>query len=303
MPSSKHMPNTPLQISRATHSRRLPLSHGFTLIEVLVVITIIALLISILLPSLAKSRASAQKLACQSNLRSNMQGVFIYADSYKRNLPDDGGTTAFYSQHLMSPGGIGHNKPSGLGNIYYDNIVSSMASMYCPAESAETYYLLSKKRPIQLGYYANQEKFKQQIDAGSADNFFSYAVRFKRWANNGGQAALVAGTLTTNSRYLYNFDKGPLATYPRVSLISDTFMQTLSWVPGRNFSDFFHEEGVNTAYSDGSVIFKFDRGSKIKNLPVTNPTAIDVLRANSEDVWDALDGDIGYDPFTYVDNL
>jgi prepilin-type N-terminal cleavage/methylation domain-containing protein/prepilin-type processing-associated H-X9-DG protein len=279
-----------------------PLS-AFTLIEVLVVITIISLLISMLLPSLGKSRASAQKLACQSNARGNMQSVFIYSDSYKRNLPDDGGTTAFYSQHLMSPGGIGHNKPSGLGNLFYDNLVGSMAGMYCPSESPDTYYLLSRKRSIQLGYFSDQVKFKQQIDASSADNFFSYAVRFKRWANNSGVPALAGVNFTTNQQYLYNFDKGALARFPRVALISDTFLQTPAWVPGTNWSAFFHGDGLNVAYSDGSATFKYDRGGQIKNLPKTHPGAMDVLKANSEDIWDALDGDIGFDPFTYVDNL
>jgi prepilin-type N-terminal cleavage/methylation domain-containing protein/prepilin-type processing-associated H-X9-DG protein len=278
-------------------------SRAFTLIEVLVVITIVAILIALLLPSLAKSRAAAQKLACQANVRSNMQAVFIYAESYNRNLPDDGGTTEYYSLHLMSPGGMGHRKPSGLGSLYYDNVLTSMASMYCPAESPATFWFHAKKRPIQLGYFADQQKFKQSIDNGTIDSFFSYAVRFKRWGNNNGQAALMSGTLSYYSTYLSNFDRGPLATYPHVALISDTFMQRNSWVTGANYSTFYHGDGLNTAFSDGSATFIADRGGQLQKLPVTLPSEISVLNPESEDIWDALDGDIGYDPYAFIDKI
>lgn len=52
---------------------------GFTLIEVLVVISIISLLTAILMPSLAAARSGARKAVCASNLRQLVLANIGYA--------------------------------------------------------------------------------------------------------------------------------------------------------------------------------------------------------------------------------
>ena len=68
---------------------RLPFwrSHGFTLVELLVVIGIIAVLIGILLPVLSRCREAANVIRCSSNLRCIGQGIAAYVVDYKGFLP------------------------------------------------------------------------------------------------------------------------------------------------------------------------------------------------------------------------
>jgi len=63
--------------------------HGFTLVELLVVITIIIALLAILLPSLSAAVASAHRAACASNTRQLTQACLTYAGSNNRRIPPE----------------------------------------------------------------------------------------------------------------------------------------------------------------------------------------------------------------------
>lgn len=61
---------------------RLKRSGGFTLVELLVVVSIIALLISILLPSLRRARDAAKMAKCLANMRGMGQAVVVFSNDH-----------------------------------------------------------------------------------------------------------------------------------------------------------------------------------------------------------------------------
>ncbi len=67
--------------------RRASGRHGFTLVELLVVIGIIALLISVLMPALSKARAAAANVKCLANLKQIGIAVTMYTSESKGSFP------------------------------------------------------------------------------------------------------------------------------------------------------------------------------------------------------------------------
>ncbi|MEZ6060440.1 MAG: DUF1559 domain-containing protein [Planctomycetaceae bacterium] len=78
---------------------------GFTLLELLVVISIIAVLLSLILPAVQSSRAAARRLQCQNRLRNLAVGLNAYSTSAKGYFPSvfsprDGRTSVWVAEIL-----------------------------------------------------------------------------------------------------------------------------------------------------------------------------------------------------------
>jgi len=65
-------------------------SRGFTLVELLVVISIIALLMAVLLPALSKARTQAKRIVCLSGLKQLVLGWMSYAENNDTKIVNGG---------------------------------------------------------------------------------------------------------------------------------------------------------------------------------------------------------------------
>lgn len=142
----------------ATRRSKRSFLHGFTLVELLVVIGIIALLISILLPTLGKARLAAQSAACKSQLRQYALATEMYTIDNKGWMPDS-------HKFLNYQEGL----PRYMGN---DVLVERIAR--CPGDAdTEGMQRLGRFHPVD----ANGTSYEVLVSYGAGENSLSASAR------------------------------------------------------------------------------------------------------------------------------
>jgi prepilin-type N-terminal cleavage/methylation domain-containing protein/prepilin-type processing-associated H-X9-DG protein len=72
---------------RTKNDKMLKNQKGFTLVELLVVISIIAILLAVLVPAMNKAREQARTIVCATNLKNYAPAIMMYAEDNNGKLP------------------------------------------------------------------------------------------------------------------------------------------------------------------------------------------------------------------------
>jgi len=174
------------------HNTFRPFLHGFTLVELLVVITIIAILIALLLPAVQAAREAARNMQCQNNLKQITLAAHNFHASHG-HLPSGGwgykwaphpdrgygkdqtggwfySLLPFLEQEALASLGQGVGAKNDTSAILLEankqRLQTPLSVHYCPTRRAATVYPVNPQLP-----YVKQPILCLPLDVGSRSDY------------------------------------------------------------------------------------------------------------------------------------
>ncbi|MHC4147942.1 MAG: type II secretion system protein [Planctomycetota bacterium] len=149
---------------------------GFTLIELIVVISIIILLVAVLIPALRRSRQQAKSVLCSSNIKQLLTGLMMY-ENENQTLPYAFDNT----QRTPPPCGYAGNNTYDLVGWWWFNYTTDYCGkdknkvLWCPARMIENIEL--KDYVLHGNYGVNQSMCKISEGSSGLEEFIGTPLR------------------------------------------------------------------------------------------------------------------------------
>ena len=196
--------------------------HGFTLVELLVVISIIALLMAILMPSLQKAREQAKKITCLSGLRQLGFGCQLYATDYDDKLPPAAFSSVGWGTYKIFMGGW-----NGLGILHSEGYITDIKTFWCPSAKGS----FSKKFNMDRGWVSKGDYRDPLPNSNGERTLRSYQFR---------------------GNFLEK-EKQKVIASSRLAIAMDVFLPNSAVITPD--SAVWHSNGYNVVFVDGSGSF------------------------------------------------
>jgi len=205
--------------------------HGFTLIDLLVVVAIIAILAAMLLPALSQARERARQAKCMSNLKQLGLIITMYANDYGEYIPRRMTTgEGIWTVPLRNAGYLKSAYPNPASNI-----------LICP-----TNFIYVKSNP---SYYVNGTYgYNRTISGYWYKNTRLYAENWKKLSDfdNLSNHFILADKKGTSSSYdhAFSISKNEEEVFPPSA--------PSAAIGGFSYS---HNNGANLLFLDGHVLW------------------------------------------------